>query len=179
MGRHHDPRVTTVKLPDDDEIYDVDQTYLGPPGRYIGRLRYRALAIGPLLIMLGLAFLMRSGIGFSLLSVALTVLVSIRLAQWIVDHTSQERPMSVLGITLTHELTARRAPTKRSASRRTRVFRRRSTQLRAAPGLVPPARRTARPDAGLAAGELDGIAPRHRWRTYANAAAAARRGNAA
>ncbi|WP_166843978.1 hypothetical protein [Isoptericola sp. BMS4] len=169
-----------MKLPDDDEIYDVDQTYLGPPGRYVGRLRYRALAIGPLLIMLGLAFLVRTGIGFSLLSVALTVLVSIRLAQWIVDNTSQERPVSVLAVTMSHELTARRVPTRRVASRRTRAFRRRATRIQApdAPSrrAVP---RDARPAATVPGGALDGTVPRRRWRHYAHAAAASRKGSPA
>lgn len=170
-----------MKLPDDDEIYDVDQTYLGPPGRYVGRLRYRALAIGPLLIMLGLAFLVRTGIGFSLLSVALTVLVSIRLAQWIVDNTSQERPVSVLTVTMAHELTARRIPTRRLATRRTRAFRRRATRIQAPRGLprraVP---RDARPDAvAVPGGALDGTVPRRRWRHYAHVAAASRKGSPA
>lgn len=46
-----------MRLPDDDEIYDVDQTYLGPPGYYIGRLRYRMIAVTPVAVLVGLAFL--------------------------------------------------------------------------------------------------------------------------
>lgn len=32
-----------MRLPDDDELYEVDQTYLGPPRRYIGEMRYRTI----------------------------------------------------------------------------------------------------------------------------------------
>ena len=31
----------------DDEIYDVDSSYLGPPGHYLGRVRYKTLLIFP------------------------------------------------------------------------------------------------------------------------------------
>ncbi|MGW8567822.1 hypothetical protein [Isoptericola sp. NPDC055881] len=93
-------------LPDDDEIYDVDQTYLGPPGYYIGRLRYRMIAVTPVVVQLGLAFLIKTGIGFTRLSVALTLLVALRLSQWIVDRTTRERPIGVLVATFWHELTA-------------------------------------------------------------------------
>lgn len=118
-----------MRLPDDDEIYDVDQTDLGPPGYYIGRLRYRMLAVAPVMVLLGLAFLVRSGIGFSLLSVALTGLVALRLSQWIVDKTNHERPMSVLVSTFWHELTAVRFPVKGFRSRRPSAFRHRTTSL--------------------------------------------------
>src|SRR5919112_3068692 len=111
-----------MRLPDDDEIYDVDQTYLGPPGYYIGRLRYRMIAVTPVVVLVGLAFLVRTGIGFTLLSVALTVLVSLRLSQWIVDKTNHERPFGVLMTTFWHELTAARLPREALGARRTRAF---------------------------------------------------------
>src|SRR5918997_2549927 len=118
-----------MRLPDDDEIYDVDQTYLGPPGYYIGRLRYRMIAVTPVLVLMGLAFLVRSGIGFTLLSVALTVLVALRLSQWVVDKTTHERPIGVLITTFWHELSAARIPIKGLHARRTRAFRRRATTI--------------------------------------------------
>lgn len=136
-----------MRLPDDDEIYDVDQTYLGPPGRYIGRMRYRAILIGPVVFLLGLVTVNQSGIGYSLLSVGLLVIGTAWLTGWIVDHTSQERPVGVLIRTMTHELTARRAVMKGHRSRRTAAFRAPTTEVGAAHGL--PARR-------------------RRWRSYAN-----------
>ena len=144
-------------LPDDDEIYDVDQTYLGPPGRYIGRFRYRMLALAPVVLLIGLAFLWRTGIGFSLLSVALTVMVGLRLTQWVVDKTSQERPIPVLVSMFWHELGARRAPTKGYRTRAPRVFKHRATRI--GDGHELPA------------------GHRLRWRSYANRAAAVREGS--
>jgi hypothetical protein len=136
-----------VRLPDDDEIYDVDATYLGPPGRYIGRFRYRAILVGPFVFFLGLAFLTRTGIGYSLLSVGLLLIGSTWLTGWIVDNTSQERPLAVMVQTLGHELTARRHPLKGHRTRPTRAFRARSTHI-GAPHDLPSGRR--------------------RWRSYTN-----------
>lgn len=139
-----------MRLPDDDEIYDVDQTYLGPPGKYIGRYRYRAILVGPFVFLLGLAFLARTGIGYGLLSVGLLLLGTMWLTGWIVDHTNQERPIPVLLSTLGHELTARRASHRGDRSKTTRAFKARTTRIGDAHEL-PQGRR--------------------RWRSYANRAA--------
>jgi hypothetical protein len=141
-----------VRLPDDDESYDVDQTYLGPPGRYIGRFRYRAILIGPVVFLLGLVTINQSGIGYSLLSVGLLTIGSAWLTGWLVDHTSQERPVVVLVQTMAHELTARRATTQGHRTRPTRAFRAHTTEI-GAPHDLP-----------------SSPAGRRRWRTYANRA---------
>ncbi len=145
-----------MRLPDDDEIYDVDQTYLGPPGYYIGRMRYRMIAVTPVVILLGLALLVKTGIGFTLLSVALTVLISLRLSQWIVDKTTHERPISVLVTTFWHELTATRMPVRGLHGRHATALRGRTTSIEA--------------DHALPAGR------RRRWRSYANRRSAAHQG---
>lgn len=142
-----------MRLPDDDEIYDVDQTYLGPPGRYIGRFRYRAILIGPVVFLLGLVTINQSGIGYSLLSIGLLAIGSAWLTGWLVDHTSQERPVGVLVQTMAHELTARRTLTKGQRSRPTRAFQARTTEIHA--------------DHELPSG-------RRRWRSYANHASSGR-----
>lgn len=97
-----------MRLPDDDEIYDVDATYLGPPGHFIGRFRYRALTLGPLLLVLGLVMLAQSGIGYSLLSVGLVVIGGAWLTGKVIDRTSTERPFGVGLGTVIHEVDARR-----------------------------------------------------------------------
>jgi hypothetical protein len=145
-----------MRLPDDDEIYDVDQTYLGPPGYYIGRLRYRMIAVTPVIVLMGLACLVKTGIGFTFLSVALTVLVSLRLSQWVVDKTNHERPVGVLMTTFWHELTATRIPRTGLRAHRPRAFRRRTTTIGDAHALP--------------------VGHRLRWRSYANKRAAAREG---
>ena len=116
-----------MNLPDDDELYDVDQTYLGPPGRYIARIRYRALMIGPLLFLLGLATLAQTGIGYSVLTVGLLVIVTVRLTNEIVDRTSAERPLPVLFKIFGHELNARRPQLKGTKARAPRSIKAETT----------------------------------------------------
>lgn len=106
-----------MRLPDDDEIYDVDQTYLGPEGKYIGRFRYRALVLGPFLLVMGLVFLLESPIGLGLMSVGLVAIVTLWLTGKIIDHTSTERPFVVLGSTVAHEVRAQREDRRRQRAR--------------------------------------------------------------
>ena len=94
-------------LPDDDEIYNVDQTYLGPPGYHVGRFRYRSLLLGPLLFAVGLAFVANT-VGYSLLSVGSLVLITWWVTSKVVDWTSSERPLGVLATVLVHEIDAPR-----------------------------------------------------------------------
>lgn len=110
-----------MRLPDDDEIYDVDATYLGPPGRYIGRFRHKTLIIWPVLFLIGLAMLQRLGGRVSLLTVGLTVIVVSWLTTWIADHTNAERPVKVLAAVLWHETGATRPALRTKRSRRPHV----------------------------------------------------------
>lgn len=80
-----------MKLPDDDELYDVDQTYLGPPGRYIGAMRYKAIFAWLLVAPLLLVVFQRLRVPISLLTIGLTFLLSIYLAQIIADRATSER----------------------------------------------------------------------------------------
>ena len=104
-------------LPDDDEIYRVDETYLGPPGRWIGPMRYKAIyawvLLGPMF-----GFGMRKlGIPFTLLTVGLYVLVVTFLAMWIADHLTSERSAGALLGTLRNEVSAPRVPTRTRRAR--------------------------------------------------------------
>lgn len=94
-------------LPDDDEIYNVDQTYLGPPGYHVGRFRYRSLVVGPALIAVGLAFVANT-VGYSLLSMGFVVLAASWTTSRVVDWTSSERPLGTLVAVLVHETNAPR-----------------------------------------------------------------------
>ena len=97
-----------MRLPDDDEIYDVDQTYLGPPGYFVGRFRYRSLFLAPGLFLVGLVLVART-VGYSVLSVGLLAVVVAWLTKKIVDWTSSERPLGVVAAVAVHEVNARRA----------------------------------------------------------------------
>ena len=97
-----------MRLPDDDELYEVDQTYLGPPRRYIAPMRHKAifawLVIGPLTFVVT----HRLGLPFTVLSVGLLMLGTIWAAMTLADHVSQERPVSSLFATFWHDLTTPR-----------------------------------------------------------------------
>lgn len=123
-----------MRLPDDDEIYDVDQTYLGPEGHYIGRFRYRALLIYPLMVLLGMGVLVYSGIGVGinglpLLATGALFMGAKKLTDWILERTTAERPLSVLLTAFRHEVSARRVDRKAHASRPTKAFAHRATRV--------------------------------------------------
>lgn len=123
-----------MRLPDDDEIYDVDQTYLGPPGKYMGRLRYRAVGIYPVVLIVGFATLSYTGLGPGLNGVQLVctggvVIGGKRLTDWILEHVNVERPLGVFFTSFSHEVTAPRASKRRDTSRRPTVLSSRRVRL--------------------------------------------------
>lgn len=98
-----------MRLPDDDELYEVDQTYLGPPHRYIAPMRHKAifawLGIGPLVFVV----LHKVGFPFTVLSVGLLLLGVTWAAMSLADHATTERPVSALFAAFWHDLSAPRA----------------------------------------------------------------------
>ncbi len=100
-----------MRLPDDDELYEVDQTYLGPPGRYIGEFRFKAiaawLAIGPITFVV----LRQVGIPMTLLTVGLTLMAVSAAAGTIADLATSERPVRSLLTTFMNDLRASRPTT--------------------------------------------------------------------
>lgn len=113
-----------MRLPDDDELYRVDQTYLGPPGRYIAAMRHKAifafLVIGPVSAVV----LHKIGVPMTLLTVGLWLLGSVWAAMKVADHIGAETSAGALVATLWHELTAPRPTARGYASSAGRVFRR-------------------------------------------------------
>lgn len=97
-----------MMLPDDDELYEVDQTYLGPPRRYIGNFRYKAigafLAIGPLTFVV----LRQIGMPNHLLTWGLATMFVLGVSGAIADLATAERPISSLFATFNNDLRARR-----------------------------------------------------------------------
>lgn len=109
-----------MRLPDDDEIYNVDSVYLGPPGRFIGRFRQRAIILFPGILLLVFVIERRAGFPFTLLTVGLTVMACAALTASIVDHTSSERSLGVLLRTSWQEVIGRRPRRATPRKRRTR-----------------------------------------------------------
>jgi hypothetical protein len=134
-----------MRLPDDEEIHDVDGTYLGPEGKFIGRLRYRALVLGPVVFVMGLLVVAQT-VGYSLLSVGALCILAPWATGRVIDHTSGERSFGVLVNTFIHEVDGRREPRGRMHAKGSGL---RAGQIRLG-GLLdlPPGRRS--------------------WRTYAN-----------
>lgn len=96
-----------MRLPDDDELYEVDQTYLGPPGRTIGPIRYKTIGawvvIGPLLLVV-----LYKTVPLTFFTVALALMVITKLAMKFADWSTPERPVLSVFATAWNELTAKR-----------------------------------------------------------------------
>jgi hypothetical protein len=117
-----------VRLHDDDELYQVDQTYLGPPGRYIAPMRHKAIFAWLILGPLSFVTAQRLGLPMTVLSVGLLLLGTVWLAMAIADHTSAERSVGSLLGAFWRDLTARRPPTKSESAQ---LHRRRRAPARA------------------------------------------------
>lgn len=100
-----------MRLPDDDEIYEIDQSYLGPPGRFLGVFRYKALAVYALVGPLHFVILRKVGIPLNLLTVGLVLLWLWWLTSTVADLITYERPMRAVVGTGWNELRGRRAST--------------------------------------------------------------------
>jgi hypothetical protein len=97
-----------MRLPDDDELYEVDQTYLGPPGRYIAPMRHKAifawLGIAPLTFVVA----RQVGLQFTLLSVGLLLIATVWAAMVLADHATPERPIAAIASSFWNDLRAPR-----------------------------------------------------------------------
>jgi len=93
-----------VRLPDDDELYEVDQSYLGPPGRYIAVMRHKAIFAWLVIAPLVLVVVRRLDVPLTLLTGGLLTLFTIWAAMKVADHTNAEVPFGALVQTLRNEL---------------------------------------------------------------------------
>jgi hypothetical protein len=97
-----------MHLPDDDELYEVDQTYLGPPRRYIAPMRHKAifawLVIGPLTFVVA----HKLGLPFTVLSVGLLLFGTMWVAMTLADKATHEKPITSLFAAFWHDLAAPR-----------------------------------------------------------------------
>ncbi|MBC7275349.1 hypothetical protein [Nocardioides sp.] len=100
-----------MRLPDDDELYEVDQTYLGPPRRYIGEMRYRTIFLFLVIAPLTLVLLRKLGMPVTLLSMGLWLLGASYLSMKASDYISAESSAGAWLMTFWHELTTPRLET--------------------------------------------------------------------
>lgn len=108
-----------MRLPVDDEIYNVDAVWLGPPGKTLPfRARYVAYAVGAIIFLLLQVVERRLGIGIGFFSLAYSLLITVGLTRLILTVVDHDR--SVLA-TLQSFLNELRAPRNENPVRRTTV----------------------------------------------------------
>lgn len=100
-------------LPDDDELYEVDQTYLGPRGRYIAPMRHKAIFAWLVIAPMTYVLLQRIGLPMTLLTGGLAFLFTLWAAMKVADHATSESPVTAILRTFWHELTAPRPNDRR------------------------------------------------------------------
>lgn len=100
----------TVQVTTDDEIFDVDAHYLGPPGRYLGRVRYKTLVLFPALFFPLITALYMLGVPMTLISWAAAGMVVLRFVQIVSKHFTPMTPFLAVATQLIAET---HAPRKR------------------------------------------------------------------
>lgn len=102
-----------MRLPVDDEIYNVDAVWLGPPRNTLPwRARYVAYGVGLVVFVLLQAIERRLGIGLGFFSLAYSVLVTVGLTRLILSVVDHDRPLGSVLAAFAHEVGAPRESTK-------------------------------------------------------------------
>jgi len=78
---------------DDDEVQKVDSTYLGPPGKYIGRISYRAAGLF-ILLAPTLLFIVDKIVGLGFWTVLWSLIGAMMLSGWMSDNVTTNRPLT-------------------------------------------------------------------------------------
>ena len=102
-----------MRLPVDDEIYNVNAVWLGPPNKTLPfRARYVAYAVGALGFVLLQIIERRLGIGLGFFSLAYTLLVTVGLTRLILNVVDADRPLGSVIAGFAHEVGAPRERTR-------------------------------------------------------------------
>lgn len=102
-----------MRLPVDDEIYNVNAVWLGPPNKTLPfRARYVAYAVGALVFVLLQVVERRLGIGLGFFSLAYSLLVTVGLTRLILSVVDADRPLASVLAGFAHEVGAPREQSK-------------------------------------------------------------------
>ncbi|KRE56428.1 hypothetical protein [Phycicoccus sp. Soil748] len=102
-----------MRLLVDDEIYNVNAVWLGPPNKTLPfRARYVAYAVGALVFVLLQVIERRLGIGLGFFSLAYSLLATVGLTRLILSVVDADRPLSSVLTGFAHEVGAPREQTK-------------------------------------------------------------------
>ena len=98
-----------MRLPVDDEIYNVNAVWLGPPNRTLPfRARYVAYAVGAVVFLLLQVIERRLGIGLGFFSLAYSLLATVALTRLILSVVNPDRPFAAVLGAFAHEVSAPR-----------------------------------------------------------------------
>jgi hypothetical protein len=102
-----------MRLPVDDEIYNVNAVWLGPPGKTLPfRARYVAYGVGAAVFVLLQIVERRLGIGIGFFALAYTLLVTVGVTKVILRVVDHDRPLSAVLRGLVNEVNAPRPRTR-------------------------------------------------------------------
>lgn len=106
-----------MRLPVDDEIYNVNAVWLGPPNKTLPfRARYVAYAVGALVFVILQVIERRLGIGLGFFTLAYSLLATVGLTRLILSVVDADRPLSSVLAGFAHEVGAPRESTKPRAA---------------------------------------------------------------
>ncbi|GGM99481.1 hypothetical protein GCM10009721_28150 [Terrabacter tumescens] len=135
-----------MRLPVDDEIYNVNSVWLGPPNRTLPfRARYSAYMVGSIVFVLLQIVERRLGIGLGFFSLAYSLLGTVALTRLILSVVNPDRPLGAVLAAFAHEVAAPRDDQKVT------VHTVRPARVRAVPSRPSRAQAKARHRAGQAA----------------------------
>ena len=98
-----------MRLPVDDEIYNVNAVWLGPPRNTLPwRARYVAYGVGLVVFVLLQAIERRLGIGLGFFSLAYSLLATVGLTRLILSVVDHDRPLGSVLAAFVHEVDAPR-----------------------------------------------------------------------
>ncbi len=118
-----------MRVQTDDDVYAVDNHWLGPPGRtFAWRARYSAYGVFGAVLLLVLALERRAAIGFGFWSFTYALLITVVVTRALMSLVNHERPVRTLFVVFAHEIIAPRRRTEHRHAvlqpRRVRVRRR-------------------------------------------------------
>jgi hypothetical protein len=106
-----------MRLPVDDEIYNVNAVWLGPPGKTPPfRARYVAYGVGAAVFVLLQIVERRIGVGFGFFALAYTLLVTVGVTKVILRVVDHDRPLGAVLRGLVNEVNAPRVQTRGTTS---------------------------------------------------------------
>lgn len=107
-----------MRLPVDDEIYNVDAVWLGPPGKTLPfRARYVSYAIGTVIFVLLQIIERRMGVGVGFFSLAYSLLATAGLTRLVLAFVDHDRPVITVVQSFINEVAAPRSDDHVSCTR--------------------------------------------------------------